>query len=292
MQNIKNNQSRQQSAFLRIYNNMKNLLPFQLFEASIHLTGEQIEWLDRCTRGSWSVNPTTGLIDVDGNFYCHQEYLRNFKGVSFGHINKSFDCSGNELKDLKGAPQTVGENFYCDNNELTSLEGAPQTVGGSFHCTGNALTSLKEAPLTVEGHFYSNNNYFTSLEGAPQKVGGNFGIRAWDDSMDMKILGWSNGWEKKGNADFLRTLFVKLKEIWNLPENRPNPVNKSLLISMLLSMAGFDSVEDFLLSGKIPVGDKFEIYRVVKDSMPEVWDKVKDQLDPDGDTSDLMDIGF
>jgi hypothetical protein len=110
--------------------------------------------------------------------------------------------------------------------------------------------------------------------------------------MDMKILGWHNGWEKKGDADFLRKLFAKLKEIENLPESRPNPVNKSLLISMLLSLAGFDSVSDFLLSGKIPVGDKFEIYRAVKGIMPEVWDKVKDQLDPDGDTSELMDIGF
>jgi hypothetical protein len=272
---------------------MRHVKLFEDFSSQESLSEEQIEWLDRCTgRGSWSVNPTTGLIDVDGDFSCAQEYSRDFKDVKFGHINKSFDCSGNELKDLKGAPQTVGENFYCDNNELTSLEGAPLTVGGSFHCTGNNLTDLKEAPLTVEGHFYCNNNYLTSLEGAPQKVGGDFGIRAWDDPMDMKILGWHNGWEKKGDADFLRKLFAKLKEIENLPESRPNPVNKSLLISMLLSLAGFDSVSDFLLSGKIPVGDKFEIYRAVKGIMPEVWDKVKDQLDPDGDTSELMDIGF
>jgi hypothetical protein len=111
----------------------------------------------------------------------------------------------------------------------------------------------------------------------------------------MSILNWSNGWEKKGNGDFLRTLFAKLKEISDLLDDQfvfSNSVSKSELTSMLLSLAGFNSVSDFLLSGKIPVGDKFEIYRAVKNSMPEVWNKVKDQLDPDGDTSELMDIGF
>jgi hypothetical protein len=111
----------------------------------------------------------------------------------------------------------------------------------------------------------------------------------------MSILNWPNGWEKKGDADFLRTLFAKLKEISDIPENKfvsSISVSKSELTSMLLSLVGFNSVSDFLLSGKIPVGDKFEIYRAVKNSMPEVWNKVKDQLDSEGDTSELMDIGF
>jgi hypothetical protein len=233
---------------------MKHIKLFEDFSTSTSLTEDQIKWLDRCTEGIWKLNPSTGLIDIDGDFECIQQNLTDFKGVRFGHI--------------KG-------NFNCNDNRLTSLEGAPQKVGGSFYCHRNQLTSL---------------------EGAPQKVGGEF-IIAWNYSFlnTMGILNWPNGWEKKGDADFLRTLFAKLKEISDIPENKfvsSISVSKSELTSMLLSLAGFDSVSDFLLSGKIPVGDKFEIYRVVKDSMPEVWDKVKDQLDPDGDTSELMDIGF
>ena len=254
---------------------MKHIKLFEDFSTSTSLTEDQIKLLDNCTIGIWKLNPSTGLVDVNGDFDCEEQKLTDFKGVRFGHVKGFFSCRTNLLTSLKGAPQTVDEYFYCDNNKLTSLEGAPQTVGGNFDCYNNPLTSL---------------------EGAPQKVGGEF-IIAWNYSFlnTMSILNWSNGWEKKGNADFLRTLFAKLKEISDLLDDQfvfSNSVSKSELTSMLLSLAGFNSVSDFLLSGKIPVGDKFEIYRAVKNSMPEVWNKVKDQLDSEGDTSELMDIGF
>jgi hypothetical protein len=255
---------------------MKHIKLFEDFSTSTSLTEDQIKWLDKCAKRGWNLDPSTGLIDVDGDFKCYQQGLTDFKGVAFGHVNGNFECYHNQLTSLEGAPQIVDGYFDCQHNQLTSLEGAPQKVGGGFYCgCCNRLTSLK---------------------GAPQKVGREF-IIAWDYSSlnTMGILNWSNGWEKKGNADFLRTLFAKLKEISDIPENKfvsSISVSKSELTSMLLSLAGFDSVSDLLLSGKIPVGDKFEIYRVVKDSMPEVWDKVKDQLDSEGDTSELMDIGF
>ena len=120
---------------------MRNIKRYQeLFESQIELTPEQTEWLDKCTRGKWTLNPQTGLVDVNGGFYCDYQNLTDFKGVGFGVVTRDFDCTGNKLTSLEGAPQEVGMNFYCFGNELTSLEGAPQKVGGGFYCFSNPVS--------------------------------------------------------------------------------------------------------------------------------------------------------
>jgi hypothetical protein len=146
----------------------------ELFEAQMELSQEQIEWLDKCTRGKWTLNPQTGLVDVKGDFYCVEEGLTDFKGVRFGVVAGTFDCRYNLLTSLEGAPRDVGGRFSCYHNRLTSLEGAPQEVGRSFYCSHNRLTSLEGAPQEVGSDFFCDYNSLTSLEGAPQKVGENF----------------------------------------------------------------------------------------------------------------------
>jgi len=154
---------------------MKNIKRYkELFESQTELTPEQIKWLDECTRGSWSLNPQTGLVDVRGSFVCNGQNLTDFKGVGFGVVTKHFDCHNNDLTSLKGAPQSVVLQFDCTRNELTSLEGAPQEVGGSFFCYSNELVSLKDAPREVGASFDCSNNKLPSLEDAPQEVGGYF----------------------------------------------------------------------------------------------------------------------
>jgi hypothetical protein len=145
----------------------------ELFESQTELSREQTDWLDDCTIVKWTLNPQTGLVDVDGGFYCWHQGLTDFKGVRFGVVTGDFNCYNNKLTSLEGAPQEVGGDFHCGNNELTSLKGAPQEVA-SFYCGNNELTSLKDAPHEVGGHFYCYNNKLTSLEGAPQEVGGDF----------------------------------------------------------------------------------------------------------------------
>jgi len=135
---------------------------------------EQIKFLNKYTRGTWTLNEKTGLVDIEGNFDCDDEKLTNFKGVKFGVVTGYFSCSDNSLTSLVGAPQEVGEGFYCSDNNLTSLEGAPQKVGEGFYCSDNNLTSLEGAPQEVGGNFYCRYNKLTSLVGAPQKVGGHF----------------------------------------------------------------------------------------------------------------------
>jgi hypothetical protein len=122
------------------------------------LTKKQIDWLDKCAKGRWTLNHKTGLVDVDGYFDCSDQRLKGFKGVKFGKVENSFSCNDNQLTSLVGSPQEVGVGFHCRNNQLTSLEGAPQKVGGSFFCYNNRLTSLEGAPHKVGGGFNCGSN--------------------------------------------------------------------------------------------------------------------------------------
>ena len=111
-----------------------------MFESSVALTPEQIEWLDKCTKGTWQLNPKTGEVDVDGGFGCSGQGLRDFKGVRFGKVGSAFYCNDNELTSLEGAPLEVGEDFICYSNQLTTLEGAPRKVGRQFTCYKNSVS--------------------------------------------------------------------------------------------------------------------------------------------------------
>ena len=125
------------------------------------LTDEHIEtihWLNKCSRGTWSFNKETGLIDVRGSFDCSLGKLKDFKGVKFGVIEEDFNCSHNNLESLEGAPQVVKGYFSCLNNKLKTLVGAPQVVKGDFYCNNNKLINLVGAPQEVEGSFNCRNN--------------------------------------------------------------------------------------------------------------------------------------
>ena len=136
---------------------MKHIKLFEAFSTT-SLTEDQKIWLDKCAKGGWSLNPLTGLVDVDGNFDCSSQGLKDFKGVAFGHVKGYFNCANNQLTSLDGAPKTVNGDFYCYLNQLTSLKGAPKTVGWSFYCDSNQLTSLEGAPQTVDRGFFCGRN--------------------------------------------------------------------------------------------------------------------------------------
>jgi hypothetical protein len=121
---------------------------------------------------NYAIN-TDGTVDVDGDVDLRNRSLKELP-LKFGRITVSFDCSGNQLTTLEGAPKEVGGGFDCSNNKLTTLEGAPKEVGGGFYCSNNKLTTLEGAPKEVGGGFYCHNNQLTTLEGAPREVGGGF----------------------------------------------------------------------------------------------------------------------
>ena len=129
-----------------------------MFESSVELTPEQVQWLDKFTRGTWQLNPQTGEVDVEGDFNCNMREISDFKGVRFGKVVGGFYCGNNQLTSLEGSPQEVGGAFVCRNNQLTTLEGSPQEVGGAFDCRNNQLTTLEGAPRKVGVGFYGEDN--------------------------------------------------------------------------------------------------------------------------------------
>ena len=147
----------------------------ELFESEGKLTKRQIEFLDRYTEGKWTLNPSTGLVDVDGHFNCINKKITDFTGVRFGRVTGDFDFRQNKITSMDGVPKEVGRHFICYDNNLTSLKGSPEEVGGSFWCYKNKLASLEGAPKEVGGSFTCFGNKLTSLEGAPKRVGGIFG---------------------------------------------------------------------------------------------------------------------
>ena len=75
-----------------------------------------------------------GVIEGDVDLYdCGLAAMPDLSGV---RVTGSFDCAGNCLTSLQGAPASVGGSFYCAANRLTSLRGAPKTTGG-FYCADN-----------------------------------------------------------------------------------------------------------------------------------------------------------
>jgi hypothetical protein len=202
---------------------MKYLQTFSLFESRTPgtLTKRQETFLNQYTRGTWSVNPATGLVDVQGWFDCSSRGLKFLSGIKFGAVRGSFYCAGNKLTTLEGAPQTVEKNFNCRTNQLTTLVGAPQTVKGDFWCDKNQLTTLEGGPLKVGRGFYCYNNQITSLEGAPRTVGGIF-------YCDTFTLG-SGEWNPTGWLEVLRTGSLNAQKlILTLPYLQPDWWNSEL----------------------------------------------------------------
>ena len=188
---------------------MKHIKTFRLFE-SAELSEDQIEFLNRFVKGTWKLNSSTGLVDVDGDVDCFDKKLKNFSGIKFGRVGGDFHCSINKLSSLNGAPEKVSGDFNCAANNLTSLEGAPKEVGGDFHCNNNVLTSLKGAPEKVGGDFICRNNKLSSLEGAPEEVGDIF-------DCSNNNLSSLEGAPKKVGGDF-NCDFNKLSSLTGAPK--------------------------------------------------------------------------
>jgi len=202
------------------------------------LTKKQIDWLDKCAKGTWTLNPKTGLVDVKGTFDCSDQGLKGFKGVKFGVVTGDFWCNYNLITSLEGAPQEVGGSFYCDGNSLTSLEGAPQKVGGDFNCAYNSLTSLEGAPQKVGVDFKCSYNQLTSLVGSPREVGRNFRC---DENRLISLVGAPQEVGRGFDCEYNRltslegaTLNVRLE----LFRSCGNPVSGKTLVAIFEKMCG------------------------------------------------------
>jgi hypothetical protein len=130
----------------------------QLLDTHFHINGDAI------------INPSTGVVDVDGNVdIISVGNLPRFP-VQFGIVKGYFDCGAVNLESLEGSPNEVWQGFNCAVNQLISLEGAPNKVMGSFTCDHNKLVDLKGAPTHVGGDFVCTVNPLASLDGFPASV--------------------------------------------------------------------------------------------------------------------------
>jgi len=229
---------------------MRHLVPFRVYESQTTsgLSKKQEALLNFYSQGTWSVNPTTGLVDIRGNF----EILKIIKifPIKFGNVTGDFYCNSIQLQSLKGAPQKVGGCFGCSRNKLQSLAGAPQEVDGFFNCSHNELQSLEGAPQEVGGDFFCSSNELQSLVGAPKEINGMFLC----DKFRLDKGEWNmDGWVKilqtgsEGAKKLILTLPYFDSNFWNSKISE-NPE------STILQLSGFwdDLPDEFRNSIRIP----------------------------------------
>lgn len=123
-----------------------------------------IAWLEKYDIENYTLVSEQGLaVDVAGDVELFGKDLEEIP-IQFNHIEGSFDCSGNNLKSLKGCPRVVEILFNCSHNQLTSLEYCPTTIFGHFDCDRNMLKSLEYGPTGMRGFYSCNNNQLETLE--------------------------------------------------------------------------------------------------------------------------------
>lgn len=149
---------------------MKHLNEFATYK---HLEPEQEKFLDQFVNGDWSLHPTTGLVDVNGDVDFNGKSISKIP-VSFGFVSGNFKCYANRLRTLDGSPREVGGDFDAFSNPLKSLKNAPLVVGGSFKCSFTNIVNLQGSPREIGGSFNCKYCYVSSLEGGPKVVGGDF----------------------------------------------------------------------------------------------------------------------
>ena len=131
---------------------------------------------------NYTINPD-GSIDVVGNVNLNSKRLIKIP-LKFNSVSGNFSCGGNQLTNLEGTPNYVGDSFYCMNNYgLTTLKGGPKVVNGVYNCSGNFLEKLEYLPTIVK-RFICSGNKLTSLVGCP-----NAEMVRFDDNMISTLEG-------------------------------------------------------------------------------------------------------
>lgn len=123
------------------------------------------------------------VVDVYGSIDLCCTNIKNL-AIKFNIVSGNFDCSHNQLTNLKGCPTYVGSIFDCSNNVLLTLQHGPTTVGLDFDCRHNQIIDLEYASSMVVGrNFNCNHNHLKSLQYCPDVVGCLF------DCSDNPLLG-------------------------------------------------------------------------------------------------------
>lgn len=225
------------------------------------LTPSTIKWLDKSSGKNWSINESTGKIDIARNFSSMEGNKLGFRGVKFGEVYGDFEIGDLGLTSLEGSPEKVGGSFKMYNNsKLTSLKGGPLVVGKNFVCVESDLSSLEGSPLKVEGDFYIR-PVPASLFGAPLEINGEFKLGELG-RRDFRIE-----WNKEGWIEGLKTYPV--------------------LFAPLL----MDKISDFDLDDKYLTP---EVMFLIRKNSPEAFASLSKKFGNDSASTiaDLGELGF
>lgn len=164
------------------------------------LKSKQINFLNKYTIGSWRVNPSNGLIDIQGDFVYsidsrtpYRAVLYPLRGLRFGEVTGDFifEAQPSNIDDLEGFPQKVGGDFSCSRCNIKSLKGGPIEVGGSYNCSFNNLRNFEYVPERINGDFICrfNRSETLSLKYLPGYIKGDLDLRdgyPWDRILDKE----------------------------------------------------------------------------------------------------------
>ena len=257
---------------------MRYLKTYKIFEAAkTGLISRQETFLNTYTDGSWTYDPATGLVNVDGDADYRSNFAIsfdegksvNFYGIRFGKVTGFFDCSRNNIINLEGCPEEVGDSFFCSRNQLTSLQGGPKVVGMDYECANNNLVTLEGSPEEVIDFDCCFNN-LTNLEGAPKKVKGLFQCYGNPDMTSLKgapleidglfecdaftlkpgqwnIEGWLSVLDLELNREKARQLITPLltPEVLN-PEIQKDPAGMAMKLKEIWNDDGFREAREKL----------------------------------------------
>jgi hypothetical protein len=159
---------------------------------------------------------------VTGDFDCRGNKLTSLEGAP-EYVGGDFDCSHNQLETLEGGPKEVVKTYFCWNNKLKSLRGCAQMIGtpentdnlAVFNCSMNQLTDLVGMPQEIFGSVNCGKNQLTDLTGCPKKI---WGSLSCDENQIESLEGAPDyiGIDFSCDDNLLRNLEGFPKEIGNL----------------------------------------------------------------------------
>lgn len=94
-------------------------------------------------------NKTIIRADIDLSNQDLTSLTEMFPGI-VDIVDGDFDCSINDLTDLKGCPRLIEGDFNCSHNPLKSLDGFPRQVNGTIKINSIGRSFVGAKKVTVE----------------------------------------------------------------------------------------------------------------------------------------------
>jgi len=151
--------------------------------------------------------------------------------------------------------KSVGGDFNCSGNQLTSLEGAPQEVGGDFKCVNNSVSFTEEdirAVSNVKGEIWNDEAYEEKQGVDPEDSNIEDTVDAIEEAglfndviqaaINMKpdII---DSIAKQNNVEFDGEM---INDVWNKVEGIIEAIGEYDLVWYIVETIGVDKAQDML----------------------------------------------